>query len=270
VYSNSAYIHYSNNVHIQLLSLIIKQVQKDMKYIITTILILFINYTNGQDIFNSIKSGNQDELLTLLKNGEGTEQFNENGLTPLWMAVFKNDTTSVKILIENGANVNGPTKKGLTPIIVGCMANATESVEILLKNGADVNWKSAEVGNQQPIRFASKKGTVEFIKMLLKAGADMESTANDGGTPLLAAVYSNNYSLARFYFEKGANVDILARDGECIIHEAIKTKNPKMVELALQYNCPLDFKDGKGLSTKEIANATENKIIKKLIKTALK
>ncbi|WP_090753059.1 ankyrin repeat domain-containing protein [Nonlabens sp. Hel1_33_55] len=247
-----------------------KLVQKNVKYFITTIFLLLINYTNGQEIFNSIKSGNEVDLETLLKNGEETEQFNENGLTPLWMAVFNNDTTSVKILIENGANVNGLTEKGLTPIIVGSMANAKESVRILLDNGADVNWKSPAVGNQEAIRFASKNGTVEFIKMLLDAGADMESTANDGGTPLLAAVYSNNYNLAKFYFDMGAKVNILARDGECIILEAIKTKNPKMVELALQYNCPLDFKDGKGLSTKQIADATGNKKIKNLIKNALK
>lgn len=241
-----------------------------MKFIITTILLLLINYTHGQNIFNSIRSGNENELKTLLKNGEDAEQFNENGLTPLWMAVFKNDTTSVKILIENGADVNGLTKKGLTPIIVGSMANATESVRILIKNGADVNWKSAVVGNQQPIRFASKKGTIELIKMLLDAGADMESNAKDGVTPLLAAVYANNYSLAKFYFEQGAKVNILARDGECIIHEAIKTKNPEMVKLALQYDCPLNFNDGRGFNTQQIANATGNKKIMNLIKNALK
>lgn len=241
-----------------------------MKYIVTSIILLFINNASGQDIFNSLKSNNKEELLTLLKNGESTEQFNKNGLTPLWMAVFKNDSTSVKILIENGAEVDGLTEKGMPPIIVGSMANAMESVRILLKNGSNVNWKSSATSNQQPIRFASKKGTIQFIKLLLTAGADMESTADDGGTPLLAAVYSNNYNLAKFYFEKGAEVNILARDGECLIHEAIKTKNPEMVELALQYNCPLDYKDGKGSSTQAIAKATGDKKIKSMIKRALK
>ena len=224
----------------------------------------------GQDIFNSLKKGNHEELISLLKNGEQTDQYNENGLTPLWMAVFKNDSISVKVLIDNGANVNGLTKKGMPPIMVGAMVNAFESVRILLENGADVNWKSSATSNQQPIRFASNKGTIEFIQMLLAAGADLESTADDGGTPLLAAVYSNNYNLAKFYFEQGANVNLLARDGECIIHEAIKSKDPVMVQLALKYNCPLDYKDGKGRSTLEIANATGNKEIIKMIKTAMR
>lgn len=241
-----------------------------MKYIITSILILGMNLVLGQDIFHCVETSNQEELNSLLKSGENSEQYNENGLTPLWMAVFKNDILSVKTLVEHGADVNGLTKKGMPPIMVGSMMNALESVKILLENGADINWKSSATSNQQPIRFASKKGSIAFIQMLLLAGADLESTADDGGTPLLASVYSNNYSLAKFYFEQGANVQVLARDGECIIHEAIKTKNPKMVELALKFNCPLNYKDRKGKSTMEIANATGNKDIKKMIKSAIK
>lgn len=241
-----------------------------MKSFFTLILLLGVNITFGQDLFSSIKSGNQKEIINLLQNGESAEQFNENGLTPLWMAVFKNDTISVNTLISNGANVNGLTKKGMPPIIVGSMINAFESVKILLENGANVNWKSLSSRNQQAIRFASKKGTIEFIQMLLSFGANIESTADDGGTPLLAAVYSNNYSLAKFYFEQGVNVKISARDGECIIHEAIKTKNIEMVILALKYKCPIDYKDAKGQSTMEIASSTGNKKIKKIIKNTIK
>jgi hypothetical protein len=241
-----------------------------MKYIISFIFFLVLNITFGQDVFSSIKTENHEELTSLLKNGGRIDKYNENGLTPLWMAAFKNDSASVKTLIYYGADVNGLTKNGMPPIVVGSIVSGFESVRILLTNGADVNWKSSASKNQQPIRFASNKGTVEFVQMLLAAGADLESKADDGGTPLLAAVYSNNYNLAKFYFEQGANVNLLARDGECIIHEAIKTKNPEMVELALKHKSPLNYKDAEGRSTMEIANAIGNRKIKRMIENAVK
>ena len=241
-----------------------------MKYFITIFLVFSGNLLLGQEIFDSLKAADYQELRKQLEDPAQAEQYNENGLTPLWMAVFKKDSTAVKILLENGAAVDGLSKNGMPPIMVGAMVNAMESVKLLLEHGANVNWKSPASRNQQPIRFASRKGTVAFIKFLIASGADIEATADDGGTPLITAVYSNNYELAKFYFEQGAEVNILARDGECIIHEAINTKNPLMVELALQYNCPLNYKDAKGRSTMEIANASGNKSIKKMIKNALK
>ncbi len=83
-------------------------------------------------------------------------------------------------------------------------------------------------------------------------------------------MHAKNYKLATFYFNNGANTNVIGRDGECVIHEAIKTKNPAMVKLALKYNAPLNFKDKSGKTTWKIAKSTKNSEIKKLIKNALK
>lgn len=241
-----------------------------MKKTLTFLLLFTLVNGYSQTIFESLKTKNHEKLETLLKSGEKTEQFNQRGLTPLWMAVFKNDTTSVNLLLKYKADVNFLEKKGMHPIMVGCIANSYESVEILLKNGVDVHWKSAASRNQQPIRFASQGGSLKLVKLLLSYGADMESTPDDGGTPLLASLHAKKFEIAKFYFSKGANVNAIGRDGECVIHEAIKTKNPEMVALAIQYKAPLNLKDENGLSTWKLAKKSGNTEIKKMIKEALK
>lgn len=225
--------------------------------------------TSGQDIFKAIETKNYLELENKLKAGNPTEIYNDKGLTPVWMAVFKNDTTSLRLIMKYKADINFLEKKGMHPIMVGCIANSIESVKILLDNGIDVNWKSSSTKNQQPIRFASQGGSLELVKLLLARGADMESTPDDKSTPLLTAIYAKKFDIAEFYFKNGANVNVIGRDGECIIHEAIKSKNPFMVKLALDYKAPLDIKDPDGKTTLQLAKESGNSEIKTMIKAAI-
>jgi ankyrin repeat protein len=241
-----------------------------MKNITTFLLLFLITTSYSQKIFESLENKNHNNLEIALKNGEKTEVYNQKGLTPIWLSVFKNDTVSLNLLIKYGADINFLEKKGMHPIMVGCIANSFESVKILLEKGVDVNWKSKSSRNQQAIRFASQRGSLKLVKLLLKYGADMESTPDDKATPLLASLHAKNYEVAKFYFFKDANVNVIGRDGECVIHEAIKTKNPEMVKLALKYKAPLNLKDKEGMTTWKIAKRSENSEIKKLMKEALK
>ena len=241
-----------------------------MKNTLTFLLLFLITTSYSQNIFESLKTKNHKNLEIALKNGEKTEKFNKNGLTPIWLSVFKNDTTSLNLLLKYGAKINFLEKNGMHPIMIGCFANSFESVKILLENKVDVNWKSKFSRNQQPIRFASQKGSLKLVKLLLKYGANMESTPDDKVTPLLAALIAKKYKITEFYFSKNVNVNVIGRDGECIIHEAIKSKNPEMVKLALKHKSPLNLKDGKGMTTWKLAKISGNSEIKKLIKKALK
>lgn len=239
-------------------------------YFYLTLLLLFTSSNLiSQEIFELIEKKDYSTLKQKLESGLETEQFNQKGLTPLWMAVFRNDTTSVNLLLNNGADLNFPEKNGMHPIMVGCIANSVESVKILLEKGVDVNWKSKASRNQQPIRFASQGGSLKLVKLLLSYGADMESTPYDKATPLLASLHAAKFDIAEFYFQNNVNVNVVGRDGECVIHEAIKSRNPYMVKLALEHKAPLDLIDSDGKTTWQLAKKSGNSEIKTLIKNAL-
>ena len=233
------------------------------------ILIIASGQAISQNLFELLEDKDYTRLEASIKGGSPTDRLNENGLPLAWMAISKNDTTALNIFIKNEVDIHQPDKNGSHPIVIGALADAVESVEILLKNGADVNFTSSYLRNQKPIRLASTRGSLRMIKLLVAYGADIESRSDDLSTPVIAAIYGNNLEMTRYYLEKGVKIDYVARDGECVIHEAIKTKNPEMVKLVLQYNPPLHYKDPKGRSTVQLAKLTGNSQIKSMIKKAL-
>src|SRR5438105_5962234 len=145
-----------------------------MKRILFGLLVFVTSNTFGQTIFKAIEDKDYIKLEKLLRAGTLTDQYNNKGLTPLWIAVYKNDTASLNLLLKYKADINFLEKNGAHPIMIGCLANSYESVKILLENGVNVNWKSPAIRNQQPIRFASQGGSLKLVKLLFSYGADIE------------------------------------------------------------------------------------------------
>ena len=67
---------------------------------------------------------------------------------------------------------------------------------------------------------AAKKKDVEAVKVLLKAGADVNARDKDGGTPLYAAVFWGHVELVKLLLEAGANVNAKGIGGDTPLHLA--------------------------------------------------
>jgi ankyrin repeat protein len=76
---------------------------------------------------------------------------------------------------------------GMTPLLLATREGHIEAVEALLKAGADINQVSA--GDQtSPLLIATINGHFDLAKRLLDTGADPKIAADNGATPLYAAV----------------------------------------------------------------------------------
>jgi len=243
-----------------------------MKKTIVLIILVIISYSlSAQPVFKALEQKDYKKLEQILESGESMKVYNSKGLSPVWLSVYKNDSTALNLLIKYKTDLNFTDKNGMHPIMIAALNDSYECVKIMLENGVDVNWKSKNASrNQQPIRFASQGGSLKLIKLLLEYGANIESTPDDKATPLLSSIHARKFDIARYLFSKGANTAVIGRDGETVIHEAIKTGNPKMVELAIKYNAPLNFKDPDGKSTMQLAKQSGNVKIKSMIKQALR
>ena len=79
----------------------------------------------------------------------------------------------------------------------------------LLRAGCDVN-KLASDGNT-PLMRAASYGHVELVKLLLREGADPNKTANDGASALFWACKGGHEAVANLLLEAGADANA-ARD----------------------------------------------------------
>lgn len=151
---------------------------------------------NGADVNNSdgMQNIHPVRLLIQNKNLEAVQYLiekellseNENFLTD---AVLTSNPDMVKLLIDHQNNINRTYSLfELTPLHQACMSPVVspEIVEILLTHGANPNVKSKT--QETPLHYACQKGNVQKVVLLLKFGANVNSTNKHGFSPLDACV----------------------------------------------------------------------------------
>lgn len=80
----------------------------------------------------------------LLENEPDLNAKNQDGLTPLAIAVTNGNTEVVQLLLESGADVNSQVEKGYTPIMYAIKNSNTEMAQLLNAYGADAMIQNDE------------------------------------------------------------------------------------------------------------------------------
>jgi ankyrin repeat protein len=155
---------------------------------VTTIPKLWTFFSKGADPnlqgegFPINKALNRSEFLTKLlaarcdpnvpfKDGWGT------AFSALTTAIRDNRLDILKLLLSRGTNVNVPGQ-GL-PIVNAASCNDSERLRMVLDAGADVNLKFE---GYTALMKACEENKMDNVKLLLKAGADMDAMDDKGNT----------------------------------------------------------------------------------------
>ncbi|MBN2312163.1 MAG: ankyrin repeat domain-containing protein [Candidatus Hydrogenedentes bacterium] len=131
----------------------------------------------------------QNIVKWLIGAGAGLEALNDNGKTPLHLAVLEEADAVAEVLLEYGADVNARSKpEGMTPLYIDLSSfdpndkYDTGLLELLLARGADVNIANAD--GVTPLHRAATNGMPEACKLLLARGANVNARDKDGRTPV--------------------------------------------------------------------------------------
>ncbi|KAE8147149.1 ankyrin repeat-containing domain protein [Aspergillus avenaceus] len=109
----------------------------------------------------------------------------ENGYTPLSLAVKNGHPSAVKILLQQGADPNKCTRDGRSPLYLAASGkqNRARIVELLLENKASVDEPRPEYDNDTPLMMAITKGRdPDVIRQLVDAGASLAKSNDRGDT----------------------------------------------------------------------------------------
>jgi cytohesin len=150
-----------------------------------------------KSIHDAAFDGNIEAIKQHLAAGTNVNAKDDNGRTPLLLAVEESHKEIAELLILKGANVNAKNQNEVTPLHWAAARGHKEIVELLIAKGADVNAKSDD--GTTPLHFNNK----EVVELLIAASADVNAKDDDSLTPLDWAVDEDSTETAALLRKHG-------------------------------------------------------------------
>ena len=91
-------------------------------------------------------------------------------------------------------------------------------------------YKGGKVWTGSPLHYASWKGHLSTIELLLSAGADIESTDALLYTPLHHATAEGHYEAIRILLEHGASQAAVDKEGMTPLDWAFEKRKPDIIQ----------------------------------------
>lgn len=149
---------------------------------------------------------------------------NETILHKICSNINKYSEAIIKILLEKGATsiINQQNKIGYTPLHIACFSKNTKIIELLLKNGADINI--SDNNGDLPLHMLCKINDNNNIQILLRRGSS-QSKNDEGKTPLMIICELPNPDIetVRLLLSNGANRNDRYNRGASLIDKLSST-----------------------------------------------
>jgi ankyrin repeat protein len=198
--------------------------------------------------------GNARMIEALLDAGVDVDApLTKDGDTPLMMVARTGAADSVEVLLERGADVDARESwAGTTALMWAVSERHPDVVGILIEHGADLQIRSKIIavansrgvegtvpveaepdaepvgyanGGFTPLMFAAREGQIEAARLLITAGADVNTLAADGKNALAMAIYNGHFELGSFLVESGADVNLADAEGFTPLFWAVDRRN---------------------------------------------
>ncbi|GFR16104.1 poly polymerase tankyrase [Trichonephila clavata] len=177
-------------------------------------------------------------IEVLLAHKPPLNDFDENGQSPLTLAIKEENTEAVEALVKAGANVNlkSTDKDKISPLLLAAQnPKLTKIVQLLVQNKADVN--DVDIKNKNTalhyVVNARELNVLETGKALLTAGADVNAVNDKKRTPLHLSVDASksdsdsSYAIEECLLGFGARLDAKDCHARIPLHYAfVKINQP--------------------------------------------
>lgn len=190
-----------------------------------------IKNNSGQMAIDYATSAGLRELVEVLSQEEG-DHADTYGNTTLHHACWNEQSEVVKVLLEKDlSSVNKLNDDGDSPLILAVQKSNLMIVELLLAAGAKPDC--ANTDGVLPLHIAADKGDLFVGRALLDAGAGLNQKASDGQTPLILAARNGKNDFTAMLIEMGADVNGVDNDQHSALYYASEEGYTEIVEQLL-------------------------------------
>ncbi|XP_067653128.1 serine/threonine-protein phosphatase 6 regulatory ankyrin repeat subunit A-like [Haliotis asinina] len=193
----------------------------------------------------------------------------DNKMTPLLLAAYHGNSDVLELLIEKGANALAVNRKSRNSLHLSCTGGHVDAAKYVLnQTSVDINSKDCE--EMTPVMLAASHGKSEVFDMLIKKGADLSVIDKNGDnilhwacrggnvkivnyilmqnivdinskgykekTPVMLAASHGKSEVFDMMMKKGADLSVIDKNGDNILHWACRGGNVKIVNYILIQN----------------------------------
>ncbi|XP_059160752.1 putative ankyrin repeat protein RF_0381 [Physella acuta] len=156
----------------------------------------------------ALENSNEQTALKLLSLDPDLNIHTDEGYTALHFAALGSCTDVVRHLLHAGCNVNKQTEEGHTPLM---LAGNKEIALLLCDAGADVN--SVDKNGDKALHLAIYRSETDVAQVLIDKGTVIDGTLPEPLPPLVLAAALNAITIVKMLLKAGANVDVLSSHG---------------------------------------------------------
>lgn len=155
-------------------------------------------------------------------------------------AVARRDAAAVRMLLNEGASPNARDYWQDSPLLVAVRLDDPELVQILLDAGALIDVKGR---GYTPLGLAARNNNLAILRLLLRAGADLDRKSDDGDFPLHGAVRAGHADAVKLLLSARPDLLRFDREGLSPLALAAAYGNEKIVAMLLDAGAPVEWGD---------------------------
>lgn len=189
---------------------------------------------DGRDELQSFYQAEKAEWLVRSERRSARATLLEMGVSchgdSLAQCVRDGDTRAVELFLRAGFLPDARDKHGVTLLCLAARSKHLAVAQLLLERGADLDLQSEDRG-YSPLMDAVLVGSVELVDLFLAKGADPDLLSKDGQTALIVAVGRGDAATSRRLLDYGADADIADKLGLSARKYAALFKSPALTGL---------------------------------------
>ncbi|XP_067685768.1 ankyrin-3-like [Haliotis asinina] len=180
-------------------------------------------------VLMAASEGEREVFDFLVTQGADLLVTDEDGQTILHHACYGGNMEIVNyILIQNIVDINSKDDNGVTAVLVAASLGNREVFDFLVRQGADI--LVADDDGQNILHLACQKGNVEMVKYILtKKRLGINTKGSRGMPPVLQSVYYGKKEVFDVLVKQGADLSVVDKNGDSILHLACRRGNVEMV-----------------------------------------
>ncbi|XP_059406271.1 caskin-2-like isoform X5 [Carassius carassius] len=157
--------------------------------------------------------GKADSVLMLLRSGAAVNNASHDGQIPLHLAAQYGHYEVSEMLLQHQSNPCILNKAKKTPLDLACEFGRVKVAQLLLNSNMVASLlegdrkDGSELNCNTPLHLAARNGHKDVIRLLLKAGIDINRTTKAGTALHEAALYGKT-EVVRLLLDNGVDVNI--------------------------------------------------------------